>query len=219
MVVYARTVVQFPYLETCGLVYGTRYQWKIPVQNTSTATTFADNPQRVSCVISVFPHTVVARSNTLANRLPTPTCPSSSPPVTSWALIDLFQRHIISFKGLPSRLHPFGLPFNIIFVILLLFILVTCRSQFDLNLLSCSSTISLRIPWILSKCLMTRNKADRQLLHEGELVKSCMPASPPPPPSQWFNSATLKMPQFTIVRFSNLTYLWMVNLLAPELFF
>jgi len=34
------------------------------------------------------------------------------------------------FKGLPNRLRPFGLPyFSIIFGILLLFILVTCRSQ------------------------------------------------------------------------------------------
>ena len=31
------------------------------------------------------------------------------------------------FKGLPSRLRPFGLQFSIIFAILLLFILVTCR--------------------------------------------------------------------------------------------
>jgi len=43
------------------------------------------------------------------------------------------------FKGLPSRLRPFGLQFNIIFSILLLFIPVTCRSQFDLHLLSFSS--------------------------------------------------------------------------------
>jgi hypothetical protein len=35
------------------------------------------------------------------------------------------------FKGLPSRLRPFGLQFSIIFAILLLLILVTCRSQFD----------------------------------------------------------------------------------------
>ena len=44
------------------------------------------------------------------------------------------------FKGLPSRLRPFGLQFNIIFAILLLFIPVTCRSQFDFHLLSFSST-------------------------------------------------------------------------------
>jgi len=38
------------------------------------------------------------------------------------------------FKVLPSRLHPFGLQFRIIFGIFL-FILVTCCSQFDLCLL------------------------------------------------------------------------------------
>jgi len=38
------------------------------------------------------------------------------------------------FKALRSRLHPFGLQFSIIFAILL-FVLVTCRSQFDLYLL------------------------------------------------------------------------------------
>jgi hypothetical protein len=44
------------------------------------------------------------------------------------------------FKGLPSRLRPFGPLFSIILGILLLFILVTCCSQFDLYLLSFSST-------------------------------------------------------------------------------
>ena len=43
-------------------------------------------------------------------------------------------------KGLPSRLRPFAKKFNIIFVVLFLFILFTCRSQFDLYLLSFSST-------------------------------------------------------------------------------
>ena len=46
------------------------------------------------------------------------------------------------FKGLPSRLRPFGPHFSIIFGILLL-ILLTCRSQFDFNLLSFSSTGSI----------------------------------------------------------------------------
>ena len=47
------------------------------------------------------------------------------------------------FKRLPSRLRPFGLPyFSIIFRILLLFTLVTCRCQFDFNFLSFSSTVS-----------------------------------------------------------------------------
>ena len=44
------------------------------------------------------------------------------------------------FKGLPSRLRRFSLNFIIISGILLLFILVTCRSQFDLYLLSFSSS-------------------------------------------------------------------------------
>ena len=43
------------------------------------------------------------------------------------------------FKGLPSRHLSFGQQFSIIFGILLLFILVTCRSQFDLHFLSFSS--------------------------------------------------------------------------------
>jgi len=42
------------------------------------------------------------------------------------------------FIDLPSLLRPFGLQLSIIFAILLLFILVTCR-QFDLYLLSLSS--------------------------------------------------------------------------------
>jgi hypothetical protein len=44
------------------------------------------------------------------------------------------------FKGLPNLLRPFGLQFSIIFAILLLFIAVTCRSEFDLYLRSFSST-------------------------------------------------------------------------------
>jgi len=43
------------------------------------------------------------------------------------------------YKGTPRRLRQFGLKFSIIFGILLLFILVTCRRQFDLYLLSFSS--------------------------------------------------------------------------------
>jgi len=43
------------------------------------------------------------------------------------------------FKGFRSHLHPFRLQFSIIFGALLLFILVTCRSQFDLHLLSFSA--------------------------------------------------------------------------------
>jgi hypothetical protein len=44
------------------------------------------------------------------------------------------------FNGLPSHLRPFGLQFNTIFGIMLLLMLVTCRSQFDLYHLSFSST-------------------------------------------------------------------------------
>jgi len=43
------------------------------------------------------------------------------------------------FKGPQSRLLPFSLKFNIIYATLLLFILVTCRRQFDLYLLHFSS--------------------------------------------------------------------------------
>ena len=46
----------------------------------------------------------------------------------------------IHFQDLPSRLRPFGLQFSTVFAILLLFILVACRSQFDLYLLRFSST-------------------------------------------------------------------------------
>jgi hypothetical protein len=45
-------------------------------------------------------------------------------------------------KGVPSRLRPFGLQFSIIFGIILPFILVTCRSRFDLYPLSFSLTVS-----------------------------------------------------------------------------
>ena len=48
----------------------------------------------------------------------------------------------LHFNGLPSHLHLFRLYFNIIFGILLLFILAKCRSQFDLYLRSFSSTAS-----------------------------------------------------------------------------
>jgi hypothetical protein len=52
---------------------------KCQFQNTSTTRTLADNPQRVIYVISISEHIVVAKSYTLANRIPTPSCPSSSP--------------------------------------------------------------------------------------------------------------------------------------------
>ena len=46
----------------------------------------------------------------------------------------------IPFKGLPSRLLPFGSQLSIIFGIQVLFLPVTCRGQFDLCLLIFSST-------------------------------------------------------------------------------
>jgi hypothetical protein len=58
------------------------------------------------------------------------------------------------FKGLPSRLLPFGLKFSIIFVILSLFILVTCRSKFYLYRLSFSSTGSTFNPSEISSFLL-----------------------------------------------------------------
>ena len=91
------------------------------------------------------------------------------------------QHHILKHPQLPflpQCQRPFGLQFSIIFGTLL-FILVTC-SQFELYLLNCSSTSSLRIPWTLSECLLTRTEVERQLLHGGELVKSCMSAFPTP---------------------------------------
>jgi hypothetical protein len=44
------------------------------------------------------------------------------------------------FKALPGSLRPFALQFSTALAILLLFILVASRSQFDLHLLSFSST-------------------------------------------------------------------------------
>jgi hypothetical protein len=60
------------------------------------------------------------------------------------------------FKGLLSRLRPFGLQFSIIFGILLLFILVTFRSQIGLDLLSFSSTGSTFISFKLSSFLLSK---------------------------------------------------------------
>jgi hypothetical protein len=58
------------------------------------------------------------------------------------------------FKGLPSRLRPCGLQFNIIFGILLLCILVACCSQFNSYLLSFSSTSSTFSPSKISSFLL-----------------------------------------------------------------
>jgi hypothetical protein len=122
--------------------------------------------------------------------------------------IDLFLRHLISSKI-----------FQVVFVSLVynsaLFLAYCCSfllhaAQFGLYLLNCSSTSSLRIPWTPSECLLTGTEVERQLLHGGELVKSCMSAFPTPL-AVWFNSATLKRLRFTIVRASNLTYVWMVK--------
>jgi hypothetical protein len=60
-------------------------------------------------------------------------------------------------KRLPCRLRPFGLQFSIISGILLLFIPATCRSQFDLHLLSFSLTgftsnpIKIFIPFVVKQ--------------------------------------------------------------------
>ena len=58
------------------------------------------------------------------------------------------------FKNLPSCLRPLGLQFSIIFGILLLFILVTWRSRFDLYLPSFSSTGSTFISSKISSLLL-----------------------------------------------------------------
>jgi hypothetical protein len=56
------------------------------------------------------------------------------------ALMKMIRLHLNSlFIGFSSHLRPFGLQFSITFCILLLFILVTCRSQFDLYPLSLPS--------------------------------------------------------------------------------
>ena len=74
-------------------------------------------------------------------------CPEnslSSSSVTSQALMALSWPSSNSlFKGLQRCLCPFGLFFSIIFGILLLLILVTCCSQFNLYLLSFQSTGSI----------------------------------------------------------------------------
>ena len=58
------------------------------------------------------------------------------------------------FKALPNRLRPFGLQFSIISIILLLFIPVTCRNQFDLYSLSFSSIGSAFTPSEISSFLL-----------------------------------------------------------------
>ena len=68
------------------------------------------------------------------------------------------------FKDLPSRLRPFVLQFNIIFVTLLLLVLVTCRSQFDLYLLSSSSTGSASSSYKISSLLLCYKMLYRAVL-------------------------------------------------------
>jgi len=58
------------------------------------------------------------------------------------------------FKGRPSRLHQFGLKFSNTVGILLMFILVTCRSQLNLYLLSFSSTDSTFSSYRMSSYLL-----------------------------------------------------------------
>jgi len=62
------------------------------------------------------------------------------------------------FNDLPSRLRRFVLYFSIIFGILLLSSLVTCRSQFDLYLLSSSSTGSTLNSSKISSLLLWRRR-------------------------------------------------------------
>ena len=66
---------------------------------------------------------------------------SSSSSATSQAFICSVSSNIL-FSDLSNRLRPFGPYFSIIFVILLSFILVTCRSQSELCLLSFTSAAS-----------------------------------------------------------------------------
>ena len=77
--------------------------------------------------LSPFGHHIKWRGQYVRHRHPSPDRPVST-------------SSNILFDGLPSLLRPFGPQFSILFVILLLllFILVTCRSQFDLYLLSFS---------------------------------------------------------------------------------
>jgi len=89
-----------------------------------------------------------------------------------WCLVIIMIRHQLGpnrpvsassnslFKGLPSRLRPFGLQFNIIFAILLLFIVVTCCRQFDLYLLSLSSAGSTFISSKISSFLFVVKKGE-----------------------------------------------------------
>jgi hypothetical protein len=69
------------------------------------------------------------------------------------------------FRGLPIYLHPFGIQFNITFAILLLFILVTCRSQFDLDILSFSSSGSTLRSSKISSFLLWLKKVYSRLLY------------------------------------------------------
>ena len=68
------------------------------------------------------------------------------------------------FKSLPSCLLPTGPQFSIILVILLLFILVTCRGQFDLYLLRLSGTGSTFNSFKISSFLLWSIRASPALL-------------------------------------------------------
>ena len=67
------------------------------------------------------------------------------------------------FKGLASRLGPSGLQFSVIFGILLLFIIFTCRGKFDFiflvsrQLVRLSSPLNVFIPFV-SKRVTTEGK-------------------------------------------------------------
>ena len=73
------------------------------------------------------------------------------------------------FKVLPSRLHPFGLKFSIIFGILLFF-LVTCGSQFDLCLLMFWSTVSASNSFKISSFLLLSNRVYPAVLLKKKII-------------------------------------------------
>jgi hypothetical protein len=87
--------------------------------------------------------------------------------VTSYALIDLLQPPIIvSYKGPPSHLYPFGLYFKLTFSILLLFMPVTCSSQIDLYFLSFLSTSSTFNSTKISSFLLWSNLVNSQFFRK-----------------------------------------------------
>jgi hypothetical protein len=68
------------------------------------------------------------------------------------------------FKGIPSHVRPFRLPFSTVLAILLLFLLVTCRSQYVLYLLSLSPSASTFSSFKISSFLVWSKSVHRLLL-------------------------------------------------------